>query len=155
MPRHHTTPMTTVWECVPTCPGSGGDLSLDHLAEGALYAAEAAGGVPQTRCYRLRSGNKRGSGSILTCGNNLSGLCQDTNESTAQTRQSPAWLSTVIWRFARTSLRPVESPGTSPLQTTTHSKQKPHLQGRVDLIFDVFDNVAFHSRVATDFQHVP
>lgn len=95
--------MTTVWECVPTCPGSGGDLSLDHLAEGALYAAEAAGGVPQTRCYRLWSGNKRRSGLILTCGNNLSGLCQDMKESMAQTRRSPAWLSTVIWRFARTS----------------------------------------------------
>lgn len=30
-----------------------------------------------------------------------------------------------------------------------------HLQGRVDLVSDVLDDVALHARVPTEFQHVP
>lgn len=31
----------------------------------------------------------------------------------------------------------------------------PHLQGKVDLILDVLDDVAFHPCVITGFKHVP
>lgn len=34
-------------------------------------------------------------------------------------------------------------------------KRSSHLQGKVDLILDVFDDVAFDSWVTAGFQHVP
>lgn len=34
-------------------------------------------------------------------------------------------------------------------------KIPPHLQGKVDLILDVFDDVTFYSRVMDGIEHVP
>lgn len=56
---------------------------------------------------------------------------------------------------AVTWLRTEEGGASETAFTVGISKCPPHLQGKVDLILDVFDDVALYPRVMDGIKHVP